>query len=375
MIRKMIYIKYIVLLPFTIIYGIIIWIRNRLFDFHILPTNEYSIPVISVGNITVGGTGKTPHVEYLIKLLKDEYKVAVLSRGYKRKTKGFFIATEKPTPAEIGDEPCQIKNKFPDIIVAVDGKRRRGISKLLDNFPNLNAIILDDAFQHRYVKPGISILLVDYNNPLKNDHLLPAGRLREQIAERKRADIIIVTKCPDNIKPIDFRLIEKDLKTSEYQRIFYSNVKILDPKPIFIANQKVPKIEEIIEMQPEIIAISGLANNDNFIKQIHTLTNNTIHIFRFPDHYDYSVKDLHEIIELFSELESNNKIILTTEKDAMKIQSFPNIDEDVKNAMYYLPIEVVFTENEKDIFNTYIKNYVHNNRPDSVLHNPNLKKK
>ena len=207
--------------PLSLIYGIVVWIRNVMFDINILKSKEFTIPVISVGNITVGGTGKTPHVEYLIRLLKDEFKIATLSRGYKRKSFGFVLANESSTVIEIGDEPRQIKQKFPEIAVAVDSNRVKGINKLLQSEKNLNAIILDDAFQHRYVSPGLSILLVDYNNPLKDDYLLPFGRLREQAGERQRADIIIVTKCPSKIKPIDQRLLEKDLKMFAYQKLFF----------------------------------------------------------------------------------------------------------------------------------------------------------
>ena len=180
------------LYPFSLLYGIAVFVRNMLFDFHILKSRQFNLPVISVGNITVGGTGKTPHVEYLVKLLKDDFKIAVLSRGYKRKTKGFVIADDKPNPEDIGDEPAQIKLKYPDIEVAVNADRVEGIEKLKDRKNEL--IILDDAYQHRYVKPGLSILLIDYNRKIDEDFLLPFGNLRENAREIRRADIILITK-------------------------------------------------------------------------------------------------------------------------------------------------------------------------------------
>ena len=207
------------LLPLSALYGVVVWFRNKLFDWSILPSEEFSVPVICVGNITAGGTGKTPHVEYLIELLKKDYKVAVLSRGYKRKTSGFVLADTQSTVKTIGDEPLQIFKKFPDIIVAVDGNRRRGIKKLL-NIPEEKRpeiILLDDAFQHRYVKPFLSILLIDSNRLIYEDTLLPAGRLRESRAGKDRANMVVVTKCSPELKPIDFRLISKHLDLYPYQ--------------------------------------------------------------------------------------------------------------------------------------------------------------
>ena len=184
------------LLPVSWMYGFGVFFRRKLFEWNILKRKSYNIPVICVGNITVGGTGKTPHVEYLIRLLQHSHRVAVLSRGYKRKTKGFILANEKTTYQEIGDEPYQIKNKFPDIIVAVDENRVRGIDKLLSMKDKPDIILLDDAYQHLYVKPSYSILLIDYNRPIYNDALLPAGRLREGSHNLDRANLVIMTKCP-----------------------------------------------------------------------------------------------------------------------------------------------------------------------------------
>ena len=199
------------LLPLSWFYGLGVGLRNMLFEMGALKSKKYDVPIISVGNITVGGTGKTPHVEYLIELLKDHMNVAVLSRGYKRKSRGFVLADKDTPMTQIGDEPFQMKQKYPDIIVAVDGNRRRGIEKLIEGEAGKKAdiILLDDAFQHRYVKPGINILLVDYHRLVIYDELLPAGRLREPVKSKDRADIVIITKCPKDLNPMEYRVITK----------------------------------------------------------------------------------------------------------------------------------------------------------------------
>lgn len=201
------------LLPLSWCYGLVVRLRNHFFEVGILKSRTFDTPVISVGNITVGGTGKTPHVEYLVRLLSDQMKVAVLSRGYKRKSRGFVLATKESTANDIGDEPCQIKRKFPHVYVAVDANRCEGIERLTTDklTKDTEAIILDDAYQHRYVKAGVNILLIDYNRLIIHDKLLPAGRLREPKSGKNRADIVIVTKCPDGLLPVDFLVLTKAL--------------------------------------------------------------------------------------------------------------------------------------------------------------------
>ena len=212
------------LMPLSWLYGLGVDIRNALFDMGVLPSVSYDIPIINVGNITVGGTGKTPTVEYLIRLLAGRYRVAVLSRGYKRKTKGYILSTTASSIEEIGDEPWQIKQKFPDVIVAVDANRRRGIERLMTDeaTKDVDVILLDDAFQHRYVKAGHNILLVDYHRIISDDCLLPAGRLRERPSSSTRASTIIVTKCPQHINAMGFRVILSSLNVRPYQQLFFS---------------------------------------------------------------------------------------------------------------------------------------------------------
>ncbi|HEY5499982.1 MAG TPA: tetraacyldisaccharide 4'-kinase, partial [Bacteroidales bacterium] len=216
-----------ILLPFSWIYGIVVGFRNLFFNIELLPSENFDMPVISIGNITVGGTGKTPHTEYLIRLLSKSYQLAVLSRGYKRKSKGFLMADAHSKLADLGDEPLQMKSKFSDLVVAVDENRRRGIHQLMDatKKPFIDVILLDDAFQHRYVNPSISILLIDYNRMLSDDFLLPAGSLRESAGQMKRADIVIVSKCPDTLKPIEIRVLTMKIKLQSHQTLYYTTMK------------------------------------------------------------------------------------------------------------------------------------------------------
>jgi len=366
--KKLAYIQRFALLPLSFLYGIGVWVRNIMFDLGILPSKEYDIPVISVGNLTAGGTGKTPHVEYLVRLLSKNFVVATLSRGYKRKTKGFFLAHTNSTADQVGDEPLQIKRKFKDVAVAVDAKRTRGIEKLQKLIPDLQVIILDDAYQHRYVKPGISILLVNYSRNIFDDYLLPAGRLREPASARDRADIIIVTKCPANVKPIELRLLEKKLIQYAYQKVFFTTVTYQSLIPVFDAALPVLTPEDIAAETNEVIVVSGIANNEDMVRYLEKFFP-TVHVFQFSDHYHYTARDLHEIIELFGEISANKKCyLITTEKDATKISAFNSLEDEVKNAFYYLPVQIEFLENKQETFDSLIYNYVHNNRPDNILH-------
>jgi tetraacyldisaccharide 4'-kinase len=373
--KKHFRIQDIFLFPLSLIYGIAVWIRNRLFDYRfLLKSKEFHLPVISVGNIYVGGTGKTPHIEYMVRLLKDEFRVATLSRGYKRKTKGFILAKVNSTSDEIGDEPRQIKLKFPDIKVVVDADRVEGINRLLQLEKNIDVILLDDAFQHRYVMPNISILLVDYEHPLQNDALLPYGRLREQAFERRRADIIVVSKCPEDIKPIDQRLIEKYLKKRSYQKVFFTTLKYLEPLPVFSDFAKALSFSEIKSKMPVVFLLTGIANARPLKEYLLTATSE-IREINYPDHYAFSVKDLRNVIEIYSAETGMDKFIITTEKDAMRLQQFPDLDEELKQAMYYVPVRVEFFENEEKDFNSYITNYVRNNKPDNILYQATDKKR
>ncbi len=335
------------LLPFSWLYGLIVYIRNKFFDWGILKHEEFDIPVICIGNITVGGTGKTPHTEYLIHVLEKKYRVGVLSRGYKRKSKNFVLADENSTSLQLGDEPFQIKNKYPKTIVAVDGNRRRGIRKMLalDNPPQV--ILLDDAFQHRYVKPSYTIILSDFNRPVYEDALLPAGRLREPFSAMKNANMIIVTKCPEELQPIDYRIISHDINAFPYQELFFTTFSYRGLKPVFKEGRADRDLSYLT--RKNILLVTGIASPKMLLKKLLEYTDKErISELIYSDHYHFRSKDIKQIISSFNNIASENKIILVTEKDAVRLMLRNDFPEEIKNNLYYIPIEVSFLENEED---------------------------
>lgn len=347
------------LIPLSLLYGIVVIIRNKLFDWKILPVEEFNVPIISIGNLTVGGTGKTPHTEYLIRLLSKTSRLAVLSRGYKRKTKGFILADSSSDSKTIGDEPYQMYIKFPNIQIAVDGNRRRGIKMLLQQPEQIRPeiILLDDAFQHRYVKPSLSILLSDYNRMIYDDFLLPAGRLREPVKNKSRAGIVIITKCPDDLNPIDYRIIKKNLKLYPYQSLFFTSFKYGNLKAIF-KNESLD-LEVLKKKKIAVLLVTGIASPQNLIKKLTEYTN-SIEIMTFPDHHDFSKKDICEVEKKFEKIPGENKLIITTEKDAVRLLSNIQLNKKTKNVLYYLPIEVDFNLDGENSFNNKIENHVRN---------------
>ncbi len=341
--------------------------RNRAYDLKIFKSREFDVPVISIGNITVGGTGKTPHVEYLVNLLKDKYEVATLSRGYKRKTKGFHLVETSSTAREVGDEPLQIKNKFPDVTVSVCENRVDGVEKLLepDKEKTPDVVLLDDAFQHRRITPGINILLIDYNRQIKNDTLLPAGRLREGVYQMRRANIIIFTKCPEEVTPIMRRILQNDVNLLPYQKLYFTRLVYGKFLPVFDA----PEIEEETykDVSCHILAVSGIAapkQMHSFIKKLGS----QMETLSFPDHHAYNASDVNEIEKRFNQIKSNKKIIVTTEKDAMRFKDIAGLSDEIKNAMYYLPVKIDFLEEQKKSFNKKILNYVGENKSNRELY-------
>ncbi|MFW5710110.1 MAG: tetraacyldisaccharide 4'-kinase [Bacteroidota bacterium] len=350
------------LYPLSILYGMVVGLRNKFFDYSIIQSKEFDIPVISVGNITVGGTGKTPHVEYLISILKNDFNIATLSRGYKRKTSDFRIASLDSTATEIGDEPRQIKRKFPDIEVAVDKKRARGIQELTRTFQDLNAIILDDAYQHRYVKPGISILLIDYNRLITRDYLLPFGRLREKPYEKRRANIILITKCPNRLKPIEKRLVIKDLNLFPYQNLYFTSYEYGDILPVFPGEANAMQFREARALKPSVLLITGIANPRMLKRHVRGITTRITEL-SYPDHYSFKEKDIQLISKNYKALEGDEKLIITSEKDAMRLQEMEDIPPDVKSSLYYIPVKVVILDDQEKKFNQQIINYVRSNKP------------
>ena len=351
------------LLPLSWLYGLGVKFRNMLFEIGILHSESFDVPVISVGNITVGGTGKTPHVEYLIELLKDKAKVAVLSRGYKRRTRGFVIADDKATAKTIGDEPLQMKRKYgDDITVAVDRKRCHGIRQLTSDEDGIDVILLDDAFQHRYVKPGVNILLVDYHRLIIYDKLLPAGRLREPLSGKNRADIVIVTKCPHDLKPMEFRVITKAMNLYPFQRLFFTCLEYRNITPVFGSGEQ---SLDSIGKDCHILLLTGIASPQQMIED---LSPRCPHItpLTFGDHHTFTSSDVARINNEFAAL-PHPKMIITTEKDATRLIAVEGLSEEVRGAMFALPVKIRFMLGQEESFNEKIIGYVRKNSRNSIL--------
>lgn len=350
------------LYPLSWLYGLGVQLRNKLFDWGWLQSKSFDIPVICIGNLAVGGTGKTPHTEYLIRLLRNQrLNVATLSRGYKRKTKGYVLADEKSDAQSIGDEPRQIKSKFPDIRVAVDENRCHGIEELMKlNKPSIDVVLLDDAFQHRHVKAGLNILLTDYHRLLCDDVLMPAGRLREPAENKQRAQIVIVTKCPDDLKPIDFNIIGKKLHLYPYQQLFFSGLRYGKPQPVFPEYVKPANRLEVLDTSKHILLLTGIASPAPLIQELEQQAACVKHL-AFGDHHDFSRKDFLQIKEHFDRLKSERRLLVTTEKDAARLKGHPLFPEELKPYLYALPIEIKILQNQQLTFNQTILSYVRKN--------------
>ena len=350
------------LYPFSVIYGIVTGIRNFLYDRGLLKSNKFRIPVISIGNITVGGTGKTPHTEYLISLLKEDYKVAVLSRGYKRKTRGFVEVKTNSSVVDVGDEPLQIKRKFPSVKVAVDKDRVNGIRKLIKDSNNtIDVVLLDDAFQYLKINASVNILLIDYNRPVNKDFILPAGRLRESCRQQKRANVIIYTKCPDNLSYASCSIIKNNLHLKQYQSLFFTRIEYDKPIPVY------PEIAEdyftILKKRNSLFLFSGIANPApfwNYVSSVAKIEDKMV----FPDHHFYSHEDIEKIEKKYDGISKDKYLyILTTEKDAMRLKFGNNFSFGIKKKMFYLPIKVGFLDKEENmLFNKKTIDYVSRNK-------------
>lgn len=351
------------LLPLSWLYGLTVCFRNLLFEMGVLKQHSFRIPIISVGNITVGGTGKTPHVEYLIKLLKGDMQVSVLSRGYKRRSRGYVLATENTEVRDIGDEPYQMKRKFPSVYVAVDRKRTHGITRLTNDEQtrDVGIILLDDAYQHRYVKPGINILLVDYHRLIIYDKLLPAGRLREPLNGKDRADMVIITKCPKDLKPMEFRVLTKTMNLYPYQDLFFTSLNYGALQPIF-GDQPV----ELASLSGyNVLLLTGIASPE---QMIHDLKPFKIHLtmMTFGDHHRFTKKEIEQINSKFAAMPLP-KIIITTEKDAARLYHVKGLSNEVQQHIYVLPVSIKFMLNREKEFNSKIISYVRKNSRDGIL--------
>ena len=345
------------LTPLSWLYGLGVKLRNFLFDTGIRKSQKFKTPVISIGNITVGGTGKTPHVEYLVRLLQDHLRVAVLSRGYKRKSSGFVIAGDSTTMSDIGDEPFQMKQKFPKVTIAVDRNRVHGINCLTDNDSkksNIDVVLLDDAFQHRQVKPGINILLVDYHRLIIYDKLLPAGRLREPLKGKDRADIVIVTKCPKDLKPMEYRVITKAMNLYPYQQLYFSTLDYEELQPVF-KDTKELKSKKDLKTQ-NILLLTGIASPRQMNEDLKPIVK-SITPLTFSDHHSFSPNDVELLNATFAEMPSP-KCIITTEKDATRLQTTEGMSDEVRKNLYKLPVRISIIQNQEEAFNQHIMSYV-----------------
>ncbi len=338
-----------ILLPVSIIYGLVIYARNFLYDKKILRSVKFNFPIICVGNLVMGGTGKSTMVEFLIDILRQELNVATLSRGYKRRTKGYILASEKTSALEIGDEPMQFHVKYPGITVAVCEDRLVAVPQILQDRPATNVIVLDDAFQHRAIDAGLNILLTQYGDLYTHDFFLPSGDLRDQKTSAKRADIIVITKCPPALTGEEKISIEKELHIDEGQSIYFTTLEYGLPYHILTKAQKPLSVEE------EVLLVCGIANPDPLKKYLEENTA-AFYQLNFSDHHIYSIDDMKGISKKFAQMQSGEKIVLTTEKDAVRLIKFEN--EIMDFPLYVLPVRNRFLFDEEEKFSSAIQQYI-----------------
>lgn len=345
-----------ILLPISLLYSFVLTIRHKFYDWGILKSKSYEIPNICVGNLNLGGTGKTPHIEYLVRLLSNKYNIAILSRGYGRKTKGYILANTNHSHHDIGDEPLQYVKKFDNIKVAVDENRCNGMDMLLIEDKPPQIVLLDDAFQHRKIKPGLNILLTDYYNLYSRNFLLPTGNLRDIKKAAKRADIIVVTKSPNVITPYYKKEIEQSLKPLPHQKIFYSYIDYQDFQPFSKASQDID-----LKNIKTILLFCGIANTyslEDYLKRKYS----SISKIQFNDHHNFTEKDIDTVIEKFNTLIGKNKVIITTEKDAMRLVNTSFAKKLDNIPVFTIPIKVKFHKSEEHSFDDEILNYIINSK-------------
>jgi len=325
-----------ILYPFALIYGGITWVRNFFYNARILKSQTYDLPVICVGNLNTGGTGKSPMIEYLLNLLLKEFRAATLSRGYKRKTKGFILLTGSETAREVGDEPLQFKQKYKEALVAVDADRRNGISKLIAH--KAEVILLDDAFQHRKVKAGFNILLTTYNDLYVKDFMLPAGNLREPTVGAERARVIVVTKCPYNLARTEQEEIRRKLKLRNYQQLYFSYISY---------EEKLKSKNGTLELenfrQEDCIVVTGIANPEPFVKHVKAILPEVRHL-KYPDHHNFSQSEIRKL--------KQHSFIITTEKDYIRLKDYLDPEK-----LYFLSMKLDFINN-KTIFDNKIMSFI-----------------
>lgn len=337
------------------LYGAGVGFRNWLYDTKILRSEHFDIPIVCVGNLAVGGTGKTPAVEFLVRTLGDQYKIAVLSRGYGRRTKGYIEVSVNDSFLRVGDEPKQIKRKFPDTVVVVCEKRTEGVRRIREEHPEVTLIVMDDGFQHRSLAPTVSILLSDYSLPPFQNKMLPAGTLRDSPSQLYRAEFLFITKTPKTMSPIDRNIAQKELKPKPYQSIFFTDVRQSSPKPIF--SDVAPAV---LPLGSKVVAMAGIANPDKFFDSLKGQYE-VIEKLSYGDHHVYKVKEIRQLKELMESL-GKEVYILTTEKDGVKLTSRKQIPAELQRRLFVMPIELNFRDNNAPLFVGKLKQELQNKK-------------
>lgn len=339
--------------PLSLLYGVITWARNRLYDRGVLTEIEFDLPTIAVGNLSVGGTGKTPHVEYLIRLLQEHFAVGTLSRGYNRETRGYLFADEKDTALTIGDEPM-LFYLHHEVAVAVGERRALALPQLLMDAPETEVVLLDDAFQHRSIKPGLNIMVSEYQRLFTRDHIVPFGRLRESRKGYQRADCIIVSKCPD-LGEADRQRITREIGPVSGQRLYFTRFRYGSCYHLLTGEK------EFILPDSKVILACGIGNPQPLIDYLSTKVPD-VKLLRFPDHHYYTAEDLEKFKDGLSQMPPGFRMIITTEKDAVRLMLLGDKLAAMRLPIYVIPVEIAFLFNEKESFNEYIFNYVNHAR-------------
>lgn len=342
----------ILLAPFALLYGVLISFRNFFFQIGLIRSSTFNIPVINIGNLSIGGAGKTPHVEYLINLLKPYINVSVLSRGYGRNTKGFHFVKPEGDAQQYGDEPLQYKRKNKDVVVAVSESRALGIPEILKSYPHVSTVLLDDAFQHIAVQPSLNILLTQANKLFSDDYLLPSGRLREWRSAYKRANIIIVTKCPEDFSKEDKMSVISKIKPADHQHIYFSHYIYGTPYNIYKPSERIDLKEEL-----SVLLVSAIANTDYLSAYLNSTGCSIDHV-KFEDHHYFTEHEMSQIKQSFDRIENPNKILLCSEKDAMRLDLHRSFLISSQVPIFALPIKVEFLFEEGKIFEDMIKGHL-----------------
>ncbi len=344
----------ILLAPLTLLYGMIIGARNVLYESGLLKSSKFSMPIIGVGNLSMGGSGKTPHVEYLIHLLKPYINIGVLSRGYLRKTTGYKEVTQANTVDEVGDEPLQYKLKFPDVVVSVSERRALGIPMMLSHYPDLQTVLLDDAFQHRAISPSLNILLTDYKFPYTKDYLIPSGRLREGRAAASRADVIIVSKCPKDISLEERQEWKEKLTYKNDVKVFFSTYEYGTPYHMYDTKRKIN-----LDLDTHAILISGIAK-PIYLEEYVASKVGVVNIHSYEDHHNFSPHEVSLVNRAMQELDGDKKIVITTEKDSTRLDKHREFLQEHDIPVYILPIRVKFLDEEGQSFDNFVKDFLLN---------------